>query len=35
MTVLDHAPEAICGHCNHRIDAHLDWFENIWKKHIN
>lgn len=24
MTVLDHAPEAICGHCNHRIDAHLD-----------
>ena len=31
MTVLDHAPDAICGHCNHRIDAHLDWYENIFK----
>ena len=31
MTVLDNAPDAICWHCNHRIDSHLDWFESIWK----
>ena len=31
VTVLDHAPDAICGHCNHRIDAHLDWFETFGK----
>lgn len=24
MTVLNNAPDAICGNCNHRVDDHLD-----------
>ena len=34
MTVLEHAPDAICGHCNHRIDNHIEWFENMKKNKL-